>query len=343
MAVPFYVNARALGKSDSGIARYTAEMIKQLGDDAQVLQPQQPRNGIGGHIWEQVTLPQQLPKDAVLWSPANTGPLRVANQVLTLHDVSVLEHPEWFSPLFATWYRFLLPRLVSHVRKIITVSEFSKRRIAEILGVPAEKIVVIPNGVDHQVFYPRKHSEIDLAKAEYGLGGDYVISVGSLQPRKNLDRLFEAWQQVAVKFPSIELVVVGVEDQVFCNRGFKELPSNVRFLANVPDADLAALYSGARVCIQPSLYEGFNLPVLEAIACGAPVLAAKTTATPEMIGDAGISFDPLSAKEIGEALQTLLSQRELAKGLSIKGLEQAKNYSWEKATEATLEILKASR
>lgn len=343
MKAPIYVNGRALEKSDSGIARYAIEVIKRLGDDVHILQPQQISGGLRGHMWEQVALPQELPKDALLWSPANTGPLRVANQVLSLHDLSVLEHPEWFSPLFTAWYRFLLPRLVKRVYKIITVSEFSKRRIVEVLGVPAEKIVVIPNGVDHQVFYPRKHSEFDAAKAKFGLREDYVISVGSLQPRKNLGRLFEAWQQVSVRFPEIELVIVGMEDQVFRNRGYKELPPNVHLLANVPDAVLAALYSSARACVQPSLYEGFNLPVVEAMACGAPVVAANTSATPEVVGNAGLLFNPLSISEIMEALHMLLAQRELAKELSSRGFEQAKNYSWEKAAEATLAALKVSQ
>lgn len=318
-------------------------MIKWLGDDVQVLQPKQASFGLRGHLWEQFTLPGQLPNGALLWSLANTGPLRVANQVLTLHDVSVLEHPEWFTSGFAAWYRFLLPRLAKRVHNIITVSEFSKGRILKMLGVREDKIVVIPNGVDHEVFHPRTRPDIDAAKRKFGLKGDYVISVGALQPRKNLKRLFEAWNQTMDKYPGIDLVVVGVEDQVFRNRGFVEVPPKVHLLGQVPDADLATLYSGAKACVQLSVYEGFNLPVVEAMACGTAVLAAKTTSTPEVVGDAGILFDPLSAHEIGEALHSVFADGDLAHNLSERGLVQAKKFSWQNAAKAALTTLNASQ
>ena len=257
MASPIYVNGRALGHIVTGVERYATEIVKQLHDKIQIVKPRVASSGIKGHLWEQITLPATISKDALLWSPANTGPLRVANQVLTLHDISVLEHPEWFNPSFSAWYRFLLPRLVKRVHMIITVSEFSKGRMVEVLGVSEEKVLVIPNGIDHELFYPRDFVETQAVKAKYNIEQDYVVSVGSLQPRKNLNRLFEAWQKVSARFPDIELVVVGVEGAVYRGRGYVAIPSNVRFLGRIPDSDLVALYSGAMACIQPSLYEGF--------------------------------------------------------------------------------------
>ena len=343
MVSPIHVNGRALGRNVTGVERYATEIVKQLNDKIQIAQPRSVSSGIKGHVWEQVVLPTSISKGALLWAPANTGPLHVANQVLTLHDVSVLEHPEWFNPSFSAWYRFLLPRLAKRVRKIITVSEFSKVRIVEVLGVSEEKVVVIPNGVDHELFYPRDVSEIREVKTKYGIKKDYAITVGSLQPRKNFSRLFAAWQQVSPKFPHIELLVVGVEAAVYRSRGYVNVPPNVRFLGRVPDSDLAMLYSGAFACVQPSLYEGFNLPVLEAMACGIPVLAANTTATTEIIGDAGLLCDPLSVEGMREAISLVLNDHELRTNLREKGLMQASQYCWEESASTTWGILKTFR
>lgn len=343
MSTPLFVNARAMGKKHTGVERYTAEIANQLNDKIQILHPQKPFSGAAGHLWEQLFLPMRIPRRGVLWSPANSGPLRVGNQVLTLHDISVLEHPEWFSPVFAAWYKFLLPRLVKRVRKIVTVSDYSKDRIRLRFQVPGDQIIVISNGVDQHHFRPRVRKEIRHVRKKYRLEREYVLTVCTWQPRKNLHNLLSAWQQVSIRFPQLELIIVGRKGKVYRNQAYIPLPVNVRWLVAVSDNDLPALFSGAFACVQPSLYEGFNLPVLEAMACGTPVLAANTTATPGLVSDAGMLFDPRNVEDMVVNLEAVFEDDSLRSKMREWGQERASHYSWERTAEKMLLVLNSSR
>src|SRR5207237_288418 len=141
------VNLRTLGYRVTGVQRYLLSLLPHMPSELASVRPSQPLQGIKGHLWEQLYLPTQLQR-RLLWSPGNTGPVGVTRQVLTVHDVASLDHPEWFEPKFALWYRALLPRLIRKVRAIITVSHFSKDRIVRLTGVEPERIQVISNGVD---------------------------------------------------------------------------------------------------------------------------------------------------------------------------------------------------
>jgi len=177
------------------------------------VRPPQALQGIKGHLWEQLYLPTQL-RRRLLWSPGNTGPIWVSRQVLTVHDVSTLDHPEWFERKFALWYAAILPRLARKLRAIITVSHFSADRIVRQTKVSPDRIHVIYNGV-HERFLHADPTTVAQVRKRLGLNSPYVLFVGSLEPRKNLKTLLEAWQLGGVD--GATLAVVGTIGHVFHN------------------------------------------------------------------------------------------------------------------------------
>ncbi len=222
----------------------------------------------------------RLQADAdVLHCPTFRGPFRARQPlVVTVHDLAVLRHPEWFNRWTATYSRLAVPRVVAAATRVIAVSEFTKRELMSLLDMPADRIRVVPNGVE-DVFTP------DGPRAE----GDYVLAVGTLEPRKNLDRIAQAVDG--------ELRVVGVRGW-----GGVDPPPNVTWLGNVGDEELAALYRGARSLVYASLYEGFGIPVAEALACGCPIVTSRGSAMEEIAGDQATYVDPASVESIRDGI-----------------------------------------
>src|SRR5271169_295947 len=178
------VNMRSQTAGLTGVQRYAQRLCASLGDGIETVRPSRPLQGFHGHIWEQAVLPIRAGR-RLLWSPTNTGPLKVRRQVLTVHDVASIDHPEWFDAKFAAWYRSLTPRLVKRVARVITISEFSRQRLAAVTGADPDQIAVIPPGVDER-FYPRSSEEILAVRKKLGIPSEnYVLSLGSLEPRKN--------------------------------------------------------------------------------------------------------------------------------------------------------------
>ncbi len=179
------LNARFYSHVPTGMQRYGLEMAKRFAEELFVVRPNRPLRGTEGHAWEQLYLPIAS-RGRLLWSPNNTGPLSVARQVCTIHDIIPIDRPEWFSPRFSAWYNWLLPKLVHRVQHLIAVSEFTKQRLVERLGVAPSKVTVVWNGVDAQ-FTPRPLDEIERMRREVGISSrKYLLSVGSLEPRKIL-------------------------------------------------------------------------------------------------------------------------------------------------------------
>ncbi len=338
---PIFLNARYESRPVTGVERYAHEMARRLGDELIPIRPRRPLTGMRAHFWEQCILPGLIPPRRLLWSPANTGPLMVRNQVVTIHDLAPLEHPQWFTPAFARGYGWLWPRLAQRVCHIVTDSEFSRRRIMSLLDVPASKVSVVLVGVDAEQFRPRPAAEVEAVRARYALPEEYALFVGSVQPRKNLGGLLAAWGQA--NLPGAVLVVAGEAGAAFAVSEVQK-PANefatTRFLGRVPDADLPALYSGARLFVMPSLYEGGGLTVLEALACGCPVIAAGNTALPEYAGDLGsILIDPGDTGALAGAIKNVWGDEDLREAVRLRGPEHARSFSWEKSAEAMREIL----
>jgi glycosyltransferase involved in cell wall biosynthesis len=240
-----------------------------------------------------------LTKAELIYSPANMAPVASRRNVVVIHDVAALRHPEWYSKPYAAWHNALLPRIAKHARLVITVSEFSRREIQEVLGVDA---TVVPNGVDER-FKP-------------GPKKDYALVVGTKIARKNLAALDEL---------GMEVVAAGAG-----RRYMKTEATNIRDLGYVPDDEMPALYAGARVLLMPSLYEGFGLPCLEAMASGTPVVAANRGALPETCGDAALVVEPEDFAEA--AVKAVTTERER---LIQAGLARAARFTWERTARET--------
>ena len=348
------VNARFLTQTLTGVQRYSVELVKALyrllergaldGErySLRVLAPSGAKGHdldriplrrvgrLGGTLWSQLELPRHA-RGGVLWSPANAGPIYHARHVVTIHDASVLDHPEWFSARFAAWYRFLLPRLAKNAARILTVSEFSRKRLAETLDMDPERISVVPNGVDSR-FEAVRSAAAEAVLKRLGLPRDYVLALGSLEPRKNIGRLFSAWALLQSRNEideDVHLVVAGGKSSLFRDAGLPALPDKVVLTGYVADEDLPALYSSALVFAYPSLYEGFGLPPLEAMACGAPVVTSGSTSIPEVTGNAALLVDPYETESIAEGLRSVLGDADLRASLRAAGLERVKVFSWD--------------
>lgn len=322
MSREIVVNGRFLARRVTGVERHGREILSRLRDRVRVEETRLP--GAAGHVWEQVVLPAKLNSKSTLWSPANTGPVWIRNQALTIHDLGPLDHPEWFNTRYAAWHRLILPILAKRVRTIFTPSEYVRRRVMKRLGV--ERIVVVPNGVDGSVFHPQARQRT------YEFHGKYILFVGSIQPRKNLTGLVNAWRELKHDFPNTSLIIAGEAGRVF-----RPVPlatdERIRLLNDVSDDDLPGLYAAAEMLVLPSFDEGFGLPALEAMACGTPVVVSDGGALPETVADAGLVFSIAKRGSLIQEMKKCLGDESLRAALIEKGLARAKTFSWQTSAE----------
>ena len=282
----------------------------------------------------------------VLFVPAHVVPLVHPRRiVVTIHDLGYLHFPA-AHPAAARHYLDWSTRWsVRAAWRVIAVSEATRDDLVRMLGVRPNKITVVHHGV-RPVMDVATDDAVRDALARHTIAAPYVLVVGTVQPRKNLQRLIRAFRQVAAAGLPHTLVIAGqrgwlmesIEDDVNAN----DLTDRVRFTGYVADADLPLLYRGADVFVLPSLYEGFGMPVLEALAYGVPVVASNTTSLPEIVGEAGLLIDPLDAEAIGDALVRALTDAALRERLMAAGPARAAKFSWERCARETLAVLEGA-
>jgi glycosyltransferase involved in cell wall biosynthesis len=337
------INGRFRRGPQTGVQRVASELIARLGVKAVEYVPVRHATGMRGHLWEQTMLPL-LSHDKPLWSPCNTGPLAVREQVVTFHDAVVFDHPEWFSRAFVQTYRLLWPRLARRVRRVVTVSEYSRRRLAEALDIPPGNIDVVPNGVSSR-FCVSTAEQISSVATQYGVQPQrYFVTLSTIEPRKNLPLVLRAWQSARARLPEdVQLLLLGSggATHIFSGNGEEEISGNGVLRAGfVPDADLPALLGGACALLYPSRYEGFGLPILEAMACGTPSVTTALTSLPEVGGSAAIYVDADDPADLARQMISLWSEPSLRQELSEASLERARLFSWDAAARGMDDILR---
>lgn len=345
-----------------GIGRYTEELLFALQRSGQSLLQLQAGDhqlpGTAVKLWGSKLLPGLLTlgqaeiswlarshKLDIVHDPTGSMPIFLTGRrkVATIHDVVPYIYPETSSRLDWLIYRLWLPLAVRRLDAIITDSEQSKRDIVQYLPVSQEKVTVIPCAVNKN-YRPLNQSEIAPALRKYDIEEPYILYVGSIAARKNLPRVLEAYAQLRQWSPQWKLVIVGARKwkstPVYEAVKRLNLEDAVHFTGYVDEEDLPALYNGADLFVFPSLYEGFGLPVLEAMACHTPVVTSNSSSLPEVAGDAALLVDPLKVDEIAKAMQTILSDDALAAELRERGLTQASKFSWERTAQETVSVYK---
>lgn len=338
------INGHFKTQQITGVQRYALELIHQFKDlnaeFSTIEPPQNLQSDSLRQLWMQIIMPAKIPSGTVLWSPTNIGPAFVKNQVLTLHDIADQLHPEWFDPKYVYWRKSILPFLLKNVKGIITVSEYSKRTIIEKYPYTSGKIEVIYNGVRINHFYPRPADEVSEVKRRFNLDKPFMVTVGSLDPRKNINGLIQAWDTLPADISrEFQLVIVGARSDKFNFKLEEGLTPNIRFLGYVDYDILPALYSASRFFIYPSLFEGFGLPVLEAMACKTPVITSNTTSLGELASGYSMMIDPTDREQISEAIKQYFTSKQIRNAFVSEAYNYAKSYTWQKSAQKTLDFL----
>jgi len=344
----------------AGIGRYTREMVKALAasstqldyrlfvaDASKVARPVLPGPNFSwrptrlterwlARLWYRLRLP--------LWIENWTGPLDLfhapdfvlppvkpgTRTLVTIHDLSFIREPDTIMPGMTAHLNKWVPHSVKQADHVIAVSEATRQDLIELYQTPPEKISVLYHGVTPDFKPVTEPRQLAAIRHKYGLGEQpFILSVGTIQPRKNYQRLVQALARLD---SSMALVIVGSKgwnyEHVFKEVAKFDLVERVHFLGFVADADLPMLYNAASLFVYPSLYEGFGLPVLEAMACGIPVVASNQSALPEVVGEAGLLIDPRDVEAIAAAMSRILSEPALRHHLAQIGLKQAAKFAW---------------
>jgi glycosyltransferase involved in cell wall biosynthesis len=317
---PVVINARAAVRRETGgverIARELSERLPGLRPERyRILRPPRPLAHRVGQAWEQAALPLLAHNARLILSPANLAPIWSKRNIVHVHDAAPFREPAWFGRAYGAWHRYALSRIAARARLMLVPSRFVRDELADFLGVGPERVRVVAPGVD-----PRYRP--DAGRPPPNISRPYVLAVGTVSARKNLGLLDRMAPQLARE--GLRLVVVG------STRGYlRQEPTMVTRLGYVPEPDLPALYAGAAALAMPSLYEGFGMPCLEAMACGTPVVASDRAALPEACGGAALHADPEDPDAFAGALiRATGSDRQR---LRAAGLERVSTLTWDRS------------
>jgi glycosyltransferase involved in cell wall biosynthesis len=285
---------------------------------------------LGGHAWEQLELPREA-RGRLLLNLCNTAPL-VSRTVVTIHDASVYAVPEAYSFAFRTWYRAMLPIVGKRSRRVVTVSEFSRGELSRWAGIPSEKVDVIHLGAEHIL---QTTAAPDILTRLGVQPGQYILTVGSRTPHKNLHAVTTAVSQLGSDCPPL-IIAGGTNSRIFAPSGAGHPFCEAGY---VTDGELRALYQHAMCFVYLSLYEGFGLPPLEAMACGCPTIVSNSASLPEVCGDAVLYCSPRDADDITAKLRVLIRDSGQRDELRRRGLNRARSFTWDLASRALLDLL----
>lgn len=362
------INAHLLTKETgyrrAGIHQYIYQVLRHLPDtldtpdyivftqytDAALRQQRQMQlhaskwpleNRIARILWEQTIWPLWSMRHRLdlLHSMAFVTPLLTSvPTVVTVYDLSFVHYPDRFPFLQRVYLTTQTRQSCQRAQRVITISESSREDVHRFYGIPLSRIDAVVPGVEAH-YRPLPAAEVDAFRQRQGLPDRFILHVGTLQPRKNIPTLIEA---MALLSDEIPLILVGgkgwLYDEIFARITQLGLQKRVHFAGYVPDDDLPLWYNAAALLVFPSVYEGFGLPVVEAMACGTPVVAAHTSSIPEAAGDAGILFAPHDVKQLAQGITAVLTDLDLAAVMRTKGLQQARRFSWKRAGQETAAV-----
>ena len=285
-----------------------------------------------GHLWEQIDLPRHLKKNGnpLLINLCNVAPIFYSNKLSTLHDITYIRYPHTYSKAFRWFYRITMPLVLKTSKHIFTVSEFSKKEITSHYHIPQNKITVVYNAVDKK-FRPQPDNAL---KKE-----NYLLAVSSVKESKNFALILNAFEVLSKQRDDLKLFIVGdLKQGNFSNIDLNKFVNHprIKFLGRVDDNQLIKLYSNANAFLFPSLYEGFGIPVLEAQACGCPVIASNTASLPEVLQDSAEFVNPQDPADLTRAISKIVTHCEYKNQLIDKGFQNLERFSWEKSGNTIL-------
>lgn len=337
------VNGRFATLGMSGMERYAREIVVRMGRPRlRLLRPRRRLRGVQGQFWEQVVLPLRMSRGEVLWSPANTGPVAYHPHVVTVHDVAVFDHPEWFSRKVRLAYWAVLPRLIEEADFIATPSEFTRSRVCSRFGVDRQRVRVVRAGFSEEWLWPAAGASDDFGivktLAEI-MVKPFGLVMGGDDPRKNVHRVVAAWQQVRRVIGELELVIVGSATEKLFRRSAVAGQPWMHFVRGVSDTQLDLLYRAAKVLVFASLYEGCGLPPLEAAARGTAVVVSDIAPLRETLSGVGRFVDPWDVNSIAEGILHAAGDGREAECVVTESLRRAGLPTWDQAAAQMTELL----
>jgi glycosyltransferase involved in cell wall biosynthesis len=351
------VNGRFLGQRITGAQRYARELLAAMDACLQaepalrqrisltVLVPRGTRppplqvttvreiGRLQGHAWEQLELPWHA-RGSVLLSLCNTAPLAGQNMVATILDASVYAVPGAYSRAFRSWYRVMIPVVGRRSRRVITISQFSRRELERYAGLNAGKISVVHGSGEHILAIPVDERILDRLDLR---ARPYVLGVSSRSSHKNVSRVAQAVGLLPSE--GFDVVFAGGDNPRVFSDSAGPSSQRVRLTGYVSDGELRALYQHAACFVYPSLYEGFGLPPLEAMTCGCPTIVSRSASLPEICGDAALYCDPADAGDIARRIGDVMASQALREDLRHRGLKQAVRFRWNDAARSVLTLI----